>query len=88
MPSNADSESERSLMHPRGKLVELLRVQPQEAEVVSALLRSAGIESVLGPDPIYESVSFTDGVPVFVAEGDEAAARAFLGEEYESAKRP
>jgi hypothetical protein len=65
-------------MSPGGKLVELTRVQPREAEVVSALLRSAGIETVLGPDPIYESVSFTDGVPILVAEEDEPAARAIL----------
>ena len=68
-------------MSSSGKLVELVRVQPREAEVVSALLRSAGIETVLGPDPIYESLSFTDGVPIFVAEQDEAAARALLGEQ-------
>jgi hypothetical protein len=75
-------------MQPRERLVELLRVQPREAEVVSALLRSAGIETVLGPDPIYESVSFTDGVPIFVAEADEEAARVFLGEGPGSAKSP
>jgi hypothetical protein len=66
---------------PNGKLVELVRVQPREAEVISALLRSSGIETVLGPDPIYESVSFTDGVPIFVAEKDETAARALLADQ-------
>jgi hypothetical protein len=75
-------------MHERGKLVELLRVQPREVEVVSAFLRSAGIETVLGPDPIYESVSFADGVPIFVAETDEATARALLGTGPESDEGP
>jgi hypothetical protein len=65
-------------MRPKRKLVELLRVQPREAEVVAALLRSAGIEATVGPDPIYESVSFTEGVPVFVAKEDEATAQALL----------
>jgi hypothetical protein len=65
-------------MRSKGKLVELMRVQPREAEVVTALLRSAGIEATVGPDPIYESLNFTDGVPVFVAEEDEEAARALV----------
>ena len=58
--------------------MELVRVPSQEAEVVAALLRSAGIEATVGADPIYESVNFTDGVPVFVAEEDEAEARALV----------
>ena len=66
-------------MRDRQRLVELLRVRPPEAEVVSALLRSAGIEAVLGLDPIYESVSFAEGVPILVTQKDETTARAFLG---------
>lgn len=48
------------------RLVELTRVQPLEAEVLTARLRSEGIVATLGPDSVYESVSFSDGVAIFV----------------------
>jgi hypothetical protein len=66
-------------------LVELLRVQPKEAEVIAARLRSAGIEVTLGGDPIYESLSFADGVPVLVAKEDRAEAARILAEPTASA---
>jgi hypothetical protein len=53
---------------PKRLLVELLRVQPREAEVLAARLRSARIDVSLGADPIYESLNFADGVPVLVAK--------------------
>jgi hypothetical protein len=62
-------------------LVELVRLQPVEAEVIAARLRAAGIEATLGVDSIYESVSFADGVPVLVSEADVPAATALLNEE-------
>jgi hypothetical protein len=60
--------------------VELVRVQPIEAEVVAARLRAAGFDVTLGPDPVYESVGFADGVPVFVAANELQAALAVLKE--------
>jgi hypothetical protein len=65
-------------MSPKHELVELLRVQPREAEVLAALLRSAGIEATLGSDSVYESLSFADGVPVLVALDDRAEAEKIL----------
>ena len=65
-------------VHKRRQLVELLRVQPREAEVLAARLRSAGIEATLGADAVYESVSFADGVAVFVAGEDKAEAEKVL----------
>jgi hypothetical protein len=62
-------------------LVELTRVQPFEAEVIAARLRSSGIEATLGADSPYESISFADGVPVFVAAEDVARARTVLDDE-------
>jgi hypothetical protein len=65
---------------PKRLLVELLRVQPREAEVLAARLRFAGIDVSLGADPIYESLNFADGVPVLVAEKDRAEAARILAE--------
>jgi hypothetical protein len=59
-------------------LVELTRVQPFEAEVIAASLRSAGIEATLGSGSVYESVSFAAGVPVFVSAEDAPRATALL----------
>ena len=55
-------------------LVELTRVQPFEAEVIVARFRASGIEATLGAGSVYESVSFAEGVPVFVPA--EGASRA------------
>jgi hypothetical protein len=60
------------------RLVELTRVQPFEAEVIAARLRDSGIEATVGPDSPYESVSFADGIPVFVAADDVRRATAIL----------
>jgi hypothetical protein len=59
-------------------LVELTRVQPFEAEVIAARLRSAGIRATVGADSVYPSVTFADGVPVYVAAHDAPTARALL----------
>jgi hypothetical protein len=60
------------------ELVEVTRVQPFEAEVIAARLRASGIEATLGAVSVYESVSFADGVPVYVPEQDAAEAVALL----------
>jgi hypothetical protein len=62
------------------RLVEIVRVQPREAEVIAARLRSAGIEATLGADEVYESVSFADGVPVYVHADDAEVALALLND--------
>jgi hypothetical protein len=59
-------------------IVELTRVQPFEAEVIAARLRDSGIEATVGGDSVYESVNFSDGVPVFVSADDVQRARALL----------
>ncbi|HXW35721.1 MAG TPA: hypothetical protein VEJ87_14170, partial [Acidimicrobiales bacterium] len=56
----------------RDDVVELTRVQPFEAEVIAARLRASGIEATVGTDSVYESVSFADGVPVFIGAHDAA----------------
>jgi hypothetical protein len=63
------------------ELFELIRVQPFEAEVVVARLRASGIEATLGSGSIYESVSFADGVSVWVHPQDAGRATAILGED-------
>ena len=62
-------------------LVELTRVQPFEAEVIAARLRASGIDATLGAGSVYESVSFADGVPVYVPNEEASEARALLDEE-------
>jgi hypothetical protein len=64
--------------HHHEHLVELTRVQPFEAEVIAARLRSSGIEATLGSGSVYESVSFAAGVPVFVPAEDASRAKAVL----------
>ncbi|TMK67048.1 MAG: hypothetical protein E6G60_01660 [Actinobacteria bacterium] len=49
-----------------------------EAGVIVAALRSAGITAVAGAEAAYPSMTFTDGVPVFVSERDVLAARELL----------
>jgi hypothetical protein len=63
---------------PGERRVELVRLQPIEAEVVAARLRAARFDVALGPTPVYESVGFTEGVPVLVFESDVEAASALL----------
>jgi hypothetical protein len=70
--NNRPSESHQN------NLVELTRVQPFEAEVIAARLRASGIEATLGAGSVYESISFADGVPVFVPAEDASRAVALL----------
>ena len=65
-------------MKPREKVVELIRVQPIEAEVIVARLRAAGIPAITGADSVYPSLTIAYGVPVFVPAKDAALARAVL----------
>jgi hypothetical protein len=71
-----ESGKEDSKHH--GRLVELMRVQPFEAEVIAARLRAWGIAATVGADSVYPSVSFADGVPVFVTSDDAPRALALL----------
>jgi hypothetical protein len=70
-----------SAARPQERRVELERLQPIEAEVVAARLRAAGFDATLGPIPVYESVGFSDGVPVLVFESDVEAAWALLNDD-------
>jgi signal recognition particle subunit SEC65 len=72
-----DSDNPSSKAH-RKTIVELMRVQPIEAEVIAARLRAAGIEATVGADSVYPSVTFADGVAVYVSEDDAPGARAVL----------
>jgi hypothetical protein len=60
------------------RLVELMRVQPIEAEIIAARLRASGIPASVGADSIYPSVVFADGVPVYVSADDAPRALALL----------
>jgi signal recognition particle subunit SEC65 len=71
------SDKNRSRMHGEG-VVELTRVQPFEAEVIAARLRAEGIRATVGADSVYPSVTFADGVPVFVPAEDAPLAEALL----------
>jgi hypothetical protein len=66
------------------RVVELTRVQPIEAEVIAARLRASGIPATVGADSVYPSLSFADGVPVFVPEEDAPRARALLEDQDDS----
>ena len=59
-------------------VVELTRVQPIEAEVIVARLRASGIAATIGADSVYPSLTFADGVPIFVSKGDRSEALALL----------
>jgi hypothetical protein len=65
------------------ELVEVTRVQPFEAEVIAARLRASGIPATVGADSVYPSVSFADGVPVYVSAADASQALAVLEEHQE-----
>src|SRR5262249_54445082 len=69
--------------HPRADragIVELTRVQPIEAEVIAARLRAAGIPATVPADSVYPSLTFANGVPVYVPAQDAARAEALLQE--------
>lgn len=72
-----DTDDRRSDVHAKD-LVELTRVQPIEAEIVAARLRASGIDAIVGANSVYPSVTFADGVPVFVLAGDVQRASALL----------
>ena len=72
-----ESDNRDSKVH-REAVVELVRVQPIEAEVITARLRAAGIPATAGADSVYPSVTFADGVPVFVSAQDAQEALALL----------
>lgn len=64
-----------------GRIVELTRVPRMEADVLVARLRASGLRaSSYGSDTVYGSVTFAQGVPVFVAEDDLDAATALLAD--------
>ncbi|MGD0391924.1 MAG: DUF2007 domain-containing protein [Acidimicrobiales bacterium] len=71
------NDDQPSKAHPPG-LVELTRVQPFEAEVIAARLRASGIDATVGVDSVYESVSFAEGVSVYVSADDAPRAQAVL----------
>jgi hypothetical protein len=81
------SGSTHSAAVPEERRVELVRLQPIEAEIVAARLRAAGFDVALGPIPVYESVGFTEGVPVLVFESDVEAASALLNADDGSQER-
>lgn len=62
------------------RLVELTRVQPIEAEVLTARLRSQGIAATLGSDSVYGSLSFSDGIPIFVPADQLEEALAIVND--------
>lgn len=65
-------------------MVELTRVQPIEAEIIAARLRASGIRATVGADSVYPSLTFADGVPVFVPAKDASRAQALLAGDDES----
>jgi hypothetical protein len=72
-----ESDDRRS-QRPRRGVVELTRVQPIEAEIIAGRLRASGIPAAVGADSVYPSLSFADGVPIFVPEEDAGRAAALL----------
>ena len=59
-------------------IVELTRVQPFEAQVILAKLRASGIEASSSADSPYDSVTYADGVSVFVSAADAPRAQVVL----------
>jgi hypothetical protein len=78
-----ENDKRHSKVHGEG-VVELTRVQPIEAEVIAARLRASGIPATAGADSVYPSLSFADGVPVFVPAEDASRAEALLKGDDES----
>jgi hypothetical protein len=72
-----ESHKRDAKVHGEG-VVELVRVQPIEAEVITARLRAFGIPAEAGADSVYPSVTFADGVPVYVSAEDAPRALALL----------
>lgn len=78
-----ESDNRHSKVHGDG-VVELMRVQPIEAEVIIARLRASGIAAIMGADSVYPSLTVADGIPVFVSAGDAPRAKALLQDHDES----
>jgi len=65
-----------------GRIVEVIRLPRMEAEVLVARLRAYGLRaSAHGSDEPYGSITFAQGVGVFVPEEDLAAATEILRDE-------
>jgi hypothetical protein len=64
---------------PKGaRIVELTRAPRFEAELIVARLRAEEIEASLGADAVYGSLTFAEGVPVFVRADDLAIATSII----------
>jgi hypothetical protein len=71
-------QTDRDSGSPGDGVIELTRVQPIEAEVIAARLRASGIRVTVGAESVYPSLTFADGVPVFVPAEEASRARAVL----------
>ena len=76
-PAELPGEEDEGAHH---RVVELTRASAFEADVIVARLRAAGLRATNPGPEIYGSLSFAQGIPVFVAEEDLDAARAVLEE--------
>lgn len=64
---------------PDRRFVELSRVPALEASMIVNRLRAGGVTTAnLGAEPIYRSLSFTEGVPIVVADDELAVAQEIL----------
>ena len=64
---------------PNRRFVELTRVPALEANLVVNRLRAEGAGTAnLGAEPIYRSLTFTEGVPILIAEDELALATEIL----------
>jgi hypothetical protein len=64
---------------PNRRFVELRRVPALEASMIVNRLRADGVTTAnLGAEPIYRSLSFTEGVPIVVADDELAMAQEVL----------
>jgi hypothetical protein len=64
---------------PDRRFVELSRFPALEASMIVNRLRAGGVTTAnLGAEPIYRSLSFTEGVAIVVADDELAAAQEIL----------
>jgi len=67
--------------HPERRFVELVRVPALQARMLVNRLRASGAETAdVGAEPVYGSINFAEGVPIYVAEDELALARQILGQ--------
>lgn len=67
--------------HPDRRFVELVRVPALEARMTVNRLRASGAQTAdMGAEPVYGSISFAEGVRIYVAEDELALARQILSE--------